>query len=160
SSTWISVSRESVVMRRRKTRLAIYCDTVGGFGGNEYCVGVLAAAASRDREVCLEHHWQGVTQETWSRFVGSDLSAVTLVTVPPACAPVNPFVEGAWAYGRGRWRAPFVSDRVYSEGFEQFISIGHGPPPFNRAKAGAHYTHFPLFRPFETCPFASGGTGM
>ena len=160
SSGWIPVSREGVVMRGRKRRLAIYSDTVGGFGGNEYCAGVLAAAASRDREVCLQHHWEGVTQETWSRFVGSDMSAVTLVTVPRAPAPVNPFVAGD-APGLGRWRAPFVSERVYSEGFEQFISIGHGPPPFNRAKAGAHYTAFPLFRPFETWPLgASGGTGM
>ena len=147
-------------MRGRKGRLAIYSDTVGGFGGNGYRAGVLAAAASRDREVCLQHHWQGVTQETWSRFVGSDMSAVTLVTVPRVPAPMNPFVVGD-AHGLGRWRAPFVSERVYSEGFEQFISIGHGPPPFNQAKAGAHYTAFPLFRPFETWPFgASGGTGM
>ena len=88
------------------------------------------------------------------------MSAVTLVTVARAPAPVNPFVADD-AHGLGRWRAPFVSERVYSEGFEQFISIGHGPPPFNRAKAGAHYTAFPLFRPFETWPLgASGGRGM
>ena len=148
------------MMRRRKDRLAIYSDTIGGFGGNEYCAGVLAAAASRDREVHLHHHWQGVTQETWSRFVASDMWNVTLVTVPRPCPRINPFV-GADAHGLGRWRAPFVSDRVYSEGFEQFISIGHGPPPFNRAKAGACYTQFPIFRPFETWPFeASGGTGV
>jgi glycosyltransferase involved in cell wall biosynthesis len=147
-------------MRGRKDRLAIYSDTAGGFGGNEYCAGVLAAAASRDREVCLQHHWQGVTHETWSRFVASDMSAVTLVTVPRTCAPINPFAGGD-AHGLGRWRAPFLSESVYSEGFEQFISIGHGPPPFNRARIGAHYTHFPIFRPFETWPFgASGGTGV
>jgi glycosyltransferase involved in cell wall biosynthesis len=147
-------------MPGRKGRLAIYSDTAGGFGGNEYCAGVLAAAASRDREVYLQHHWQGVTQETWSRFVASDMSAVTLVTVPRVCAPIHPFVEGH-ADGLERWRAPLVSERIYSEGFEQFISIGHGPPPFNRARIGAHYTHFPLYRPFETWPFgASAGAGV
>jgi glycosyltransferase involved in cell wall biosynthesis len=145
---------------RRKGRLAIYSDTAGGFGGNEYCAGVLAAAASGDREVCLHHHWQGVTHEMWSRFVGSDMSRVTLVTVPRAGAPMHPFVEGH-ADGMERWRAPFVRERFYSEGFEQFISIGHGPPPFNRAKVGAHYTQFPLLRPFEMTPFgASDGAGM
>jgi glycosyltransferase involved in cell wall biosynthesis len=147
-------------MRQRKDRLAIYTDTLGGLGGGEYCAGVLAAAASGDREVCLQHHWQGVTHETWSRFVAKDMSAVRLVTVPRTSAPMNPFVRSD-AHGLGRWRAPFLSERHYSEGFEQFISIGHGPPPFNRAKIGAHYTHFPLFRPFEAWPFgASGGTGV
>ena len=87
-----------------------------------------------------------LAQETWSRFVGSDMSAVTLVTVPPASQRQSiPSWRASWAYGRGRWRAPFGSDRVYHEGFEQFISIGHGPPPFNRAKAGAHYTAFPHY---------------
>ena len=147
-------------MPRRKDRLAIYSDTIGGFGGGEYCAGVLAAAASRDRDVCLQHHWQGVTHETWSRFVARDMSTVKLLTVPRMSAPMNPFVQ-ADAQGLDRWRAPFLSERNYSEGFEQFISIGHGPPPFNRARIGAHYTHFPLFRPFETWPFgASGGTGV
>ena len=39
SSGWIPVSREGVVMRGRKARLAIYSDTVGGFGGNEVLRG-------------------------------------------------------------------------------------------------------------------------
>lgn len=147
-------------MRHRRERLAIYTDTIGGFGGGEYCAGVLAAAAAGDRDVCLLHHWQGVTQETWSRFVARDMSTVKLVTVPRPSPPMNPFVPGD-APGLGRWRAPFLSERHYSEGFDQFISIGHGPPPFNRAKIGAQYTHFPLFRPFETWPFGpSGGTGV
>lgn len=143
--------------RRPRQTLAIYSDTAGGLGGNEYCVGVAAAAASRAFDVDLYHHWSGVTNETWSALVGEDMSQVSLRHVARDTVPPHPF------YGRDslmrQWVGPLRSGRALSAGYDRFLQMGHLPPPVSHARRAAYYTQFPLFDFAHSWPFGrEGGT--
>lgn len=133
-------------------RLAVYSDTIGGYGGNEYCAAALVrAAASRYDQIDLFHHWAGADREVWSRVLGEPLPPSVHVHWRERERGVhNPFVVPQATIAR--WWQPFTWRADRSRGYDAFISIGHDVPPYCHARRGVYYIAFPLARPFEHWP--------
>jgi glycosyltransferase involved in cell wall biosynthesis len=111
-------------------------------GGAERCVAILAEELQRGHDVEIVNHCPALPIESLGRFAGSDLERVRLRHVPlqrdsdgPPAAPWRRYQRAT------QWHASL------SEGYDLFINLAHGMPPFCHAKHGILFVQFPFFRP-------------
>lgn len=121
-------------------KVSIYQDPRGhAIGGGDYCLAVLARnLTSFGHEVDVFHH-QG--EDYLSRL--SSGFGITMNVAKDHPLPV----DSCWSQPEVRpWRRGHAMKqwmRFVSEGYDGFVCMTHGPPPFCHAKKGIAYVHFP-----------------
>lgn len=134
-------------------RASIYIEPRGsGIGGSEFVAALLAEALAKEHRVDLFHRIPTLTTEHLAENSGADLNGVNLRYVesdgvPPQLSQRNPVPH--YAASR-RWLAEL------SEGYDLFIAITHGVPPFCHSARGALIVLFPA----STAPYVKPGGGF
>ena len=124
---------------RVKISLYIEHGSGDGVGGAELLLAFLASAWSREHDVTLVHHRQGLTRERFERFTTDDLSRVTLMHVPRQAPPDRPRSPFA------RYRAAEDWHRAVSDGCDVFVNCTHWLPCFCHAPVGVLLVLFPIY---------------
>ena len=121
-------------------KIGIYNEPSGtGIGGSESVAAVLAEAFTRGHQVDILHHIDGLSADKLADTFGVKLDGVRLRYVPPDYDPKPYFRDPRRRYEAARaWHAGL------SEGYDLFIAIVHGVPPFCHAARGALIVLFPF----------------
>jgi glycosyltransferase involved in cell wall biosynthesis len=116
-------------------------------GGAECCVAILAEALQHSHDVEIVNHCPALGVGALARFAGLNLERVRLRHVPLSRdterVPLTP-----WR----RYRSARQWHASLSEGYDLFINLAHGLPPFCHAKQGILFVLFPFFRPLHIGP--------
>ncbi|HEX7771357.1 MAG TPA: hypothetical protein VF435_02990, partial [Pyrinomonadaceae bacterium] len=122
-------------------RVSIYNEPRGsGIGGSEFVAALLAGTFAKYTRVDLFHRIPSLTAEKLAANSGADLKNVQLhyIDLPDIESQLsrrNPISH----YKQSR---RFLAE--LSEGYDIFVAIMHGVPPFSHAKKGALICLFPI----------------
>jgi len=134
-------------------RVSIYNEPRGsGIGGSEFVAALLAEALAKNNHVDLFHRIPSLTAEKLAANSGTDLTNVQLryVDLPDIESQLsrrNPITH----YKQSQ---RFLAE--LSEGYDIFVAIMHGVPPFSHAKKSALICLFPT----PTAPYVKPYGGM
>jgi glycosyltransferase involved in cell wall biosynthesis len=134
-------------------KISIYNEPRGsGIGGAEFVAALLSEALAKDHKVDLFHRIPSLTAEKLGANTGTDLKNVQLhyIELPDIESQLsrrNPLSH----YKQSR---KFLAE--FSEGYDIFVAIMHGVPPFSHAKKGALICLFPT----PTAPYIKPEGGV
>lgn len=134
-------------------KVSIYNEPLGsGIGGSEFVAALLAEAFAKDTRVDLYHRIPSLTAEKLAANSGTDLKNVQLhyVDLPDIESQLsrrNPLSH----YKQSQ---RFLAE--LSEGYDIFVAIMHGVPPFSHAKKSALIVLFPT----PTAPYVKPEGGL
>jgi glycosyltransferase involved in cell wall biosynthesis len=134
-------------------KVSIYNQPVGsGIGGAEFLAALLAEDLARNHQVSLFHHIPSLTIEKLATSFGTDLKGVQLRYIDeadhdPQLSRRNPF---------SHYRESHKILAEISKGYDLFVAIMHGVPPFSHAKKGALIVLFPT----PTAPYVKPEGGL
>lgn len=134
-------------------KVSIYNEPRGsGIGGSEFVAALLAEAFAKDTRVDLYHRIPSLTAEKLGANTGTDLKNVQLhyIELPDIESQLsrrNPLSH----YKQSQ---KFLAEM--SEGYDIFVAIMHGVPPFSHAKKGALICLFPT----PTAPYVKPEGGL
>lgn len=138
-------------------KMGLYQDPRGAaIGGGEYCLAVLARAlCAEGHSVDLIHHQGARFVERLSDFFRIDLTGIGQRDIP---APGRWDASDVAAYKRGAAIKGWMRD--VSEPYDVFVCMTHTPPPFNHARIGILYIHFPFFDRRDNWPWNAAEQGL
>jgi glycosyltransferase involved in cell wall biosynthesis len=133
-------------------KISIYNEPHGsGIGGSEFLAALLAEALAKDHQVDLFHRIPSLTAEKLGANSGTDLQNVQLRYVDfngePQLSRRNPL---------SHYRESQRILAELSEGYDVFVAIMHGVPPFSHAKKSALIVLFPT----PTAPYVKPEGGI
>jgi glycosyltransferase involved in cell wall biosynthesis len=114
-------------------------------------VAVLAEVLQQSHDVDIVNHCPALGLGALARLAGSNLERVRLRHVVASGDPQSNS-RRPWRRYRGakRWHASL------SEGYDLFINLAHGLPPFCHARQGILFVLFPFFHPLHIDPELPG----
>lgn len=134
-------------------KVSIYNQPVGsGIGGAEFFAALLAEALARDHQVDLFHHIPSLSIEQLTASFATDLKGVQLHYVNEA--DHDPQLSRRNPLSHYRQSQKILAEM--SEGYDLFVAIMHGVPPFCHAKKGALIVLFPT----PTAPYVNPDGGL
>ena len=135
-------------------KVSIYNEPRGsGIGGSEFVAALLAEAFAKDTRVDLYHRIPSLTAEKLAANTGTDLKknvqlhCIDLPDIESQLSRRNPISHYKQSQ---KWLAEL------SEGYDIFVAIMHGVPPFSHAKKGALICLFPT----PTAPYVKPEGGL
>ena len=109
-------------------------------GGGQLVVARMAAQLSANYQVDVIHSGRGYTISDLASAFEVDLNGARERVVPDSLGSLGlPGRQSTWTDLPSRLRA----DRALTAPYDLFIYSGHGVPPFNSARRGVIYCHFP-----------------
>jgi glycosyltransferase involved in cell wall biosynthesis len=134
-------------------KVSIYNEPRGsGIGGSEFLAALLAEALAKDHQVDFFHRIPSLTVEKLALNSGTDLPNVKLHYVD--VQDTNPQFSRRNPLRHYRDSQNFLSE--LSKGYDVFVAIVHGVPPFSRARKGALICLFPT----PTAPYVKPEGGL
>ena len=134
-------------------RVSIYNEPRGsGIGGSEFVAALLAEALAKDARVDLFHRIPSLTAEKLAANSGTDLTNVQLRFVDLAESDAQLSRRNPLSHYKGSQK--FLAE--LSDGYDIFVAIVHGVPPFSHAKKGALIVLFPT----PTAPYVKPEGGV
>src|SRR5215217_1563907 len=134
-------------------KVSIYIEPVGsGIGGSEFVGAVLSEAFAKDHQVDLYHRIPSLTAEKLAANSNTNLQNVRLryLELPENHAQTSR--RNPWSHYRELQKI----EAELSEGYDIFVAIMHGVPPFSHAKKGALIVLFPT----PTSPYVKPEGGL
>ena len=123
----------------------------GGIGGAQFVAALLAEALAKDHQVDLFHRLPSITVDELAANSGTNLNNVQLHYVDTNSAPHLSRRNPLKHYRDSRKILAHLS-----EGYDVFVAIMHGVPPFSHAKKGALIVLFPT----PTAPYVKPEGGV
>lgn len=136
-----------------RLKVSIYNEPRGsGIGGSEFVAALLAEAFGKDHQVDLFHRIPSLTAEKLGANSGTDLTNVQLHFLD--LVDTNPQFSSRNPINHYKQSQKFLAE--LSEGYDIFVAIMHGVPPFSHAKKGALICLFPT----PTAPYVKPYGGV
>jgi Glycosyltransferase len=134
-------------------KVSIYNEPHGsGIGGSEFLAALLAEALAKDHQVDFFHRIPSLTVEKLAANSGTNLPNVQLYYVD--VEDTNPQFSRRNPLSHYRNSQNFLSE--LSKGYDIFVAIMHGVPPFSHARQGALIVLFPT----PTAPYVKPEGGL
>ena len=136
-----------------RLRVSIYNEPRGsGIGGSEFVAALLAEAFAKDHQVDLYHRIPSLTAEKLAANSGADLKNVQLHCID--LPDIESQLSRRNPLSHYKQSQKFLAE--LSEGYDIFVAIMHGVPPFSHAKKGALICLFPT----PTAPYVKPEGGV
>ena len=136
-----------------RLKVSIYNEPRGsGIGGSEFVAALLAEAFGKDHQVDLYHRIPSLTVEKLAANSGTDLKNVQLHCID--LPDIESQLSRRNPLSHYKQSQRFLAE--LSEGYDIFVAIMHGVPPFSHAKKSALICLFPT----PTAPYVRPEGGV